>query len=48
MLNREIKSEFSSGKRKLKWEHFVLFVNKIMLYHLFEKQFFSDECPIVM
>ena len=48
MLNREIKSEFSSGKRKLKWEHFVLFVNKIMLYHLFEKQFFSDECLIVM
>ena len=48
MPNRETKSEFSSGKRKLKWEHFILFVNKIMLYHLFEKLLFSDECPIVM
>ena len=37
ILNREVKSEYSSRKKKLKQEHFHLFVNRIMFYHMFKK-----------
>ena len=36
LLDREMKSEYSYRKRKLKQEHFHLFVNRIMFYHMFE------------
>ena len=43
ILNKEMKSEYSSGKRKSKWEHVHLFANKTTFYHTLEEsvQYFT-------